>query len=221
MMAVSLWAAFILSSCSMPSIKQPIDVNVFYKRDMSLTVNGKTGVGVVMAKKADRYEINGISKGDLMLLSMRSCHREITQENANSAKRTFMLDYWPVPGLEDNNCVVELGGFDSKHGRHSWGVIDFEDPDGVVGYTRCNGGNSSGLSTICQAPAGLKQEVSFDEEMEVAQNRGCDFGSLPKKSRVFHYTMPKRECVLAFVSASGKTHRHVTVGYERVLLREN
>lgn len=222
------WAAFsalFLSACSMPSIKQPVDVNTFYKRDMMLLVNGVSGQGVVMVPKADTYQISGRSAGNIDLLSMRTNHREIIQEAVG--RTTFAQTYIPVIGIEDKTedsspSVMEVAAFDKGAGQNAWGLIDFEDPDGVVATVKCNGSTSMGNSTICQAPAGLIQEIDFSEDMRNAADAGsCNYGGIPKIGRKFQYVMPPRKCELIFTTMDGsRTHRHVSIGYEQVLLRK-
>lgn len=217
----------VLTGCTSPSIKQMTDPNTFYKRDFAINVNGVRGDGVVIAPSADLYKIQGTSKGELNLMSIRSCHREWVKEEVGG--RTFNYDYTPVSDREQKlDCILDMGGFDIKNGRHSWGFIGFEDPLGVSAAIVCNGELRTGKTTVCQAPAGLIQEIHFAEDMAISPDPGsCASSALKdtdKRGRSFEYVMPERECVLSFVSVSdqgARVHAHYTVGYKSVMLREN
>lgn len=214
-----------LTGCSLPTIKQPIDPSIFYKRDFGLTVNGKTGTGVIVVPKAAQYVINGVSLGSLNLLSIRSCHREFAAENLSDQK--FSYTYIPQTSMELlDTCILDIAGFDSDKGQHSWGLIAFEDTNGVAASSKCNGTVVSGKTTACQAPAGLVQEVIFQEEMLASPSVGaCSFPDLnTKRGKNFQYTMPRGNCVLIFgrVADGAQTfHRHYTIGYQQIMLRDN
>lgn len=223
-----LWVLLLgaaLGGCSLPTIKQPTDPAIFYKRDFGLTVNGKSGVGVLVVPKAISYVINGVSLGSLDLLSIRSCHREFAQESLSDQKFTYT--YIPQTDMENlDTCILDIAGFDSDKGQHSWGFIAFEDPNGVQASSKCNGATISGKTTACQAPAGLVQEVSFAEDMVTSPSAGaCSFPDLNiKRGRNFQYTMPNGNCVLVFgrVADGAHTfHRHYTIGYQQIMLRKN
>lgn len=214
----------ILLGCALQNIKQPTNPDVFYKRDVRLSVNGKAGVGVLVVPKSDNYLISGQMLGQMSLVSIRSCHREWSQENVSG--RYFTYSYAPKTAMEtDDACILEVGGFDAKNGQHSWGMIAFEDPTGVSATVKCNGDTLFGKTTVCQSPAGLEEEISFDDEMLVSPDSGgCSFDGMPRRGKLFRYVMPRRTCVLVFakVADKGQTfHRHYTVGYEATLLREN
>ena len=112
---------FILS-CS--QVSQKIDPSVFYMRDMKIKVNERESRGVLVAMQSALYKIEIESPGDMDLLQLISCHREIMKKDLGK-KTTFL--YAPAFGVEDGEltCPVILTGLNSK-GSHSWGLIDFE-----------------------------------------------------------------------------------------------
>lgn len=216
-------ALLFLSGCS--SITPVLDPRVYYRRDMRLEVNGSKSTGALVVSHSDDYNIEIEAKGNLDLFTFTTCHREETRENAGKGgifgnKKRVKINYQPVKGIETEYCPIFLGGYEVKRGRHSWGFLDFEDPDTTLkGVLKCNGKVSEGTVTVCQAREGLIQELGFAEEVTVRPKAGCEIGKTSGK--VFRYKMNPRECVYAFKSGYDEVHRHTSIGYEEILIRED
>lgn len=188
---------------------------------MWITVNGKTWNGVAIAPFADKYEITVKTSGRMDLFTFTSCHREFTQ---NDAGNEIKFTYVPTIGIEDTgSCVVRMGGYEKKRGRHAWGLIDFESK----GYTTqadiaCNGYlyNANGVS-VCQSYAGLKQRIRFKYPVKISPSVGCRMLT-PVDEMSFDYEIVKGECVYEFHEPSfNRKFRFTTVGYEQILIRED
>lgn len=215
-------------SCS--SVNQKLDPKVFYKRDMQVRVNGHAGEGVLVVPRSDSYEFDIEAKGKLDLFTFSTCHREQTKEKAGkkgwfSDKKRRKFIYNPVP-IESEHlaCPAQLGGFERKRGRHSWAFIDFEHPSlNLPARVSCNGSvyNSRGL-TACQSHMGLIQEIKFAQPVIVAEKNVCIILK-SKDDLTFRFKMPKGRCTFRFVNKTGpeKWHRLTTIGYEKILIREN
>jgi hypothetical protein len=210
------------------SVPQKLDPKVFYKRDMILDVDGHRGTGTLVVPRRERYRVSVEARGKLDLFTFTTCHRELVRERAWDSwlkKKKAKVDYVPVPGLEDAPaCPVELGGYERIKGRHSWALLDMEDPQTTLpAVVKCNGGvyNSRGV-TVCQSRAGLLQEITFPSAVRVSPDAGCELRP-SKNNRVFLFDMPRRKCVYLFRerAAGRREHRLTTLGYESILIRED
>lgn len=83
----------------------------------------------------------------------------------------------------------------------------------------CNGRviKSKG-TTVCQSRNGLIQDITFAEEVLVADNNECGIPS--KKAKKFEFSLPKGKCSAIFGTKSGKFHKLTLLGYESILIRE-
>lgn len=224
--------ALLFTGCTMPSVKQPINVDSIYRMDLAINVNGKQGNGVLMAPAAGHYAISIQAPYNLDYFSFRTCHREFAREDIG--RSAYNVEYVPIYGLEDRGqdekaCVAEIMGASQTNDKDAQAIIDFEDPDGVFGTAKCNGGLQQGKSTICQSPHGMMQEIDFEIPMRAApEMSSCAYGELKdenfkvtRSGKVFKYTMPLDKCELLFTDLKGeKTHRHVTFGYQQAFLRK-
>jgi hypothetical protein len=211
---------FLLSCAS--GIDHKLSPEVFYKRDMALDVNGVKGTGALVVPLSAFYKIQGESKGELDLFTLETCHREFSAEKLG---RKFTYSLIPVQGLEDAGCQVHLGGYEKKRGRHSWGLVDFEDLENTLPATlKCNGSQSktNGVS-VCQSRADLIQAIVFDSEVDQAVNReNCRLPE-PADHKTYVFPIQKHQCAIVFREKTGarRTHRLTTLGFEGILLRED
>ncbi len=215
-----------LSGCA--SVPQQLDQNIFYKRDMTLDVNGFQAEGALVVPRGTSYKFKIDAKGRLDLFTFETCHREESKENAGEGglfgdRKHVEMEYIPNEGMEDRgSCVVRLGGYERDKGRHSWAIIDFEDPDTTLpALVRCNGStwNSNGV-TVCQSKEGLLQGMDFTVPVVVSGSCAVPGAN---DEMIFRYSMPSRECVYEFMEKAEphRTHRLTTIGYQSVLVREN
>jgi len=229
----------LISGCS-TSVPQRLDPDVYYKRDMTIDMNGFKGHGTLVVPMAKNYKIEVKAKGDLDLFTFNTCHREWTKEEAFSKggwfhreKRKFRIEYKPIEGLETGlACPAQFGGFEREGGRHSWAHVDFEDDGATLpALVSCNGQryNSRGV-TVCQSKNGLIQEIKFpvkvvNSKITTKAQGGlvCPVLSIGKDGMTVRYKMPRRECVYRFGELGGekRMHRLTTIGYEKILIRTN
>lgn len=217
----------LLASCT--HIPQKLDPKVLYKRDMELNVNGHQGEGVLVVPEAQTYDFEIEAKGKLDLFTFSTCHREQTKEKAgergwfaNEKRRRFQ--YIPAPlESESISCPAELGGYERKKGRHSWGFVDFENSAlDLPALVSCNGNyyNAKGVSA-CQSYAGAIQEIEFAQEVLAPERNTCIILKSNDGKR-FRFRLPKGRCSFRFVTMDGRErwHRLTTIGYEEILIRE-
>lgn len=177
--------------------------------------------GVTVLPRRGVYElvIKPVGKMDLLLVT--TCHRE---ESFNPKSKgffkqdnSFKYRYTPQKGIEDiGSCTLRMDAFDKERGQHSWFMADFEGPkEQLKAQVTCNGEKKlyTGVS-VCQSKAGLIQRIEFDEEVKYPPDPKCPIdGSF--------YKIPLGECVYVFRGMkSGKIHRHTTIGYQGILVRE-
>jgi hypothetical protein len=198
-----------------------------YRRDMLVTINGKSSDGVMVVPRSSSYKIRVEGKAKIDLFTLQSCHREmLTSDIKNSGiwrtKSVVEVDYAPAPGVEDSGaCPVQLGGYEKAAGRHSWALVDFESTDETLKANLfCNGDKSVGNGvSICQSRAGLIQKIVFERPVVFSPDKGCE---IPESSdQTWTFAIPKGVCVYYFAEKQkpNRAHRLTTIGYEDVLVR--
>ncbi len=213
--------AGLVSACSLPSIRQPINEKLFYKRDLELTVNGQSGVGVIVVPQAASYSIKGKSIDEANLIQIFNCHR--SWETQELEDKSFSYSYVPSTDAE-KTCAIRIGVFAKENSEHGWADIFISDPNGVKATSYCNGEVITNSTSACQAFSGLEQEIRFEDEMQASPEEGaCNFPAMIRKGKVFKYIIPTGNCELVFgrVADAGATfHRLYTVGYQAKMMRE-
>lgn len=203
-----------------------------YKYDMTGTVNGTPFDGIGVIPYADKYQIQLVSRVDVDLLTITSCHRDFAAEsvidvNWFHSKRGYNYAYEPSAGIENSgSCLVRIGTYNRDKGQNSWGIIDFETPESTLPATNyCNGSTqqTNGVS-ICQSKVGLVQRITFDVPVRTAASAlepKCHFISQDQKT--WEYELPAGECVISFheIDPPYRTHRHSTIAYTDILIRGN
>jgi len=225
-MRILLLALFISGCASL--VNQELNPDVFYKRDIQLEINGVKFLGVAVPKRADKYEIKIKARGKIDMLTVTSCHREFVIEDPTvmpGTSRSFSFTYVPIKGIEDGRgCLLDIGAFEKKRGRHSWATIDFEtETENLPAILKCNGEkwdtNPSSVS-ICQGKTGLIQKIRFDHRVKVSPDTEMCNVMKTEDEMTYTYVMPRGECTYYFGDKYGNFHRHTTIGYESILIRE-
>lgn len=207
--------AALLSSCS--AIKQEMNADQYYRRTLKLTVNGQKFSGVGVVKRADAYSIAIESEDDMDFMRITTCHRDIDKEDLGDS---YAINLIPMRGLDDKgSCPIQVEAF-NKDGKHAWGFLAVEDEDSILPATViCNGtSKQSGGTSVCQSLAGLTQELSFSEAVEVPNSLrpACKLIYKIFENKLT-YQIPPGACVYEFRGASGRWHRHFTHGYQNVV----
>lgn len=188
------------------------------------------GVGVLPYD--DSYDIKIEHTSKLNLLSINTCHREVTTENSDDGFNVKNgVNYFKYnPTMEYGRaCPLFVAAY-NREGKHGWGIVAFENPRYQLPATlSCNGDTIeyNGVS-ICQSRYELLQKIEFKEEVVVANpvagaaERHSECPKLVSKdNKSFEFLMPNRECVYGFVGKeSKKWHQFYSVGYEQFVIRE-
>lgn len=224
---------FSLAGCaSVPSASLPsASPNVAYKYDIKGTVNGVPFDGVGVIPYAQNYDMKIVSRVDVDLLTIGSCHRDIDVESAIQlgwfdSKRGYNYKFIPNSIESSNSCLVRFGAYNQANSvQNSWGIIDFETPDRTLpAINVCNAltVNSNGVS-ICQSRIGLIQQIVFPVQVRQDPNisPACKFST--SDNLTWQYKMPSGECVIEFqeLGEAHRLHRHTTVGYVQIPIRGN
>ena len=214
--------AYFLEGCA-PGVRQE-DPSVFYRRDISFRINNQKCVGACVVPQAAKYLIRGEQErgGKFDLLFIRSCHREVVLEKQGE---DFEWTYEPRPGIEDNRtCPLEIQALEQSKGRSSWGFIDFASARDVLpAAVECSGAAKDYAGTsVCQGHAGLTQRVKFTVPVILeAFDPACRFKE-PEDRKTFEFKLPVGLCgfVFAEIASPHRTHRLMTLGYQKVVVRE-
>ncbi len=212
------------------SVVQALKSDDVYKYDISGEVNGKPFDGVGVIPYSDNYNMKIISKVNVDMLTITSCHRDISVESAIQLGwfdngRGYTYQFEPGPLENQGSCLVKFGAYNkSTQGQNSWGILDFETPEATLPATNvCNGivSQTNGVS-ICQSKAGLIQSLVFPVPVKVAKDKmqvGCEIASTDNVA--WEYSISKGECVWAFVEMGGthRLHRATSVGYSQIQIR--
>jgi hypothetical protein len=228
---LALWMAVVwVTSCA--SVDQTLELGLQYRRDIGLTINGKSYDGVAVLPKASKYEITiAPPKAEISIVIFKTCHRDKPFEPGTtgvlfwkSGKDKYTYIYEPVPGLEDNRvCPLLIDVYDSKSGKHAWAHIDFEHEAYRVRATLTCDGEQRPINGVglCQAKKETIQRIQFDEPVRFApQEPGNCYP--PKRSNGAYEIKAtgKEKCLYHFDTQDGKLGRLTIVGYEGVLVRE-
>lgn len=222
-----LLIALVASGCT--QVDQSLSPSKFYKRDVRITYDGVSYLGVaVLPGGKKHYDLEMTFAGQLDLFTFRTCHREVTQEDAGGGRifgkrNKVAFRYSPVNEIESEDyCAVQIGGYEISGGRHSWGFIDFETPlETLNAKAMCNGRTQffNGVS-VCQSPAGLLQKVVFERPVTVKHTDDCP-ELLTIDDKTFDIYPPLGRCVYSFRSIEEPRdfHRMTIIGYEDILIR--
>ena len=192
-------------ACS--TVNQTTSSESYYDRTIELLVNKKACIGACIVSYAKQYSINIQSASDMNYLSIESCHRKVTLEDAGDEQNWV---FTPVSGIEDTlACPLTITALDKKHGKNAYGFIDFESPTFLLqANLKCNGESikANGVG-LCKSKQGLIQSISFDGPVKVYPDseHGCPL-DIPKDNQNFEFKLPSKSCVYIFMEAN-EPHR--------------
>ena len=219
--------AILCASCTDTDF-QEINVNKHYKRDMTIFINGQKHYGMAVAKPSHSYKLKIHAKGKLDLLTIASCHREVVKEHAGEGglfgdRKKAKFRYNPIEGIETvYPCPLRINGYEEQKQRHSQAFIDFESYKfNLRAVLSCNG-RITGVKgvSVCQARAGLIQEIKFISPVNTAFDDDCSI-PIPNDKMRFQFKIPEGQCAFVFEDMqTGELHRLTTYGYNDILLRK-
>lgn len=225
---IGLLMSLYITSCS--TVHQKLDPETYYKRDMSIEIEGQKYEGTAVLPGKSRQEITFESAGKMNLFTFTTCFREYTQEDAHYFfnKKKIKFKYAPEKTIElTGSCLIQAAAYNTK-GKHDWALLDIETPDTKLPATiKCNGKTwqSNGVS-ICQSREGLLQSIIFNVKVVVSPEasvrqecRNIDIKS--DDGKIYFYKIPNRVCVYNFMEILKpyREHRLNTIGYEEIRIK--
>ena len=226
---------FLLAACSTPP--PALDPALEYERDLVFTVAYLTGSkwsepqkfqGGAVIKKAARYRIELFAPGQVDMMTLSSCHREIKTPSPEKsggwfqAKR-YVFEFAADELLESGKpCPLSLGVYDKEKGRNGWATLVVESDAKMQAELRCNGAHSKVTGTsFCQSRAGLLQVIAFDRPVEVGFYGACKLDAPSPDKKTFIFRMPRGACAFHFFDATDERNEHAlhSFGYEGTLIR--
>jgi len=229
-----------LVGCSslFPDSKYSYDPNTAYRRDMLITVDGKTyeGMAVVPFKPTGAYDITVEARGDLDLFTLATCAKFLQKESAwGNVKTVIDMGLWDRKIVdkrkvqffyqqnnlerEKNFCYVYLQGLDKEHGKHSEAAFDIIDPQHTLpAWINC--GTESGSRPgvwACQLAQDMFTKVVFD--VDVWMESDCEKGVVKGPLKVWEWQVKKGDCRYFFQTKDGKKYRYWAYGFEQTLIR--
>lgn len=215
--------AMMFEGCS-TSVLPEAKPNIFYRLDLEIEWNKQRFKGYVVLPKRPAYELRFRSPGKMDVFTYKTCSREEIKEEAEfrGNPRHAVVYYKPNEIEAKGGCPAEIGAYERIKGRHSWGMIDFEDDSAKLPAQLICGDikySYNGVS-ICQQREGLLQLIRFQHEVAVRPTKGCELES-GNRGKEFEFNIKRGFCIYAFMSIKPphKVHRLTTYGYEKILLR--
>lgn len=225
----SALATVILNLIGCAGTSQILEKDVFYKRDVGIEINGRQYEGVTTVPYASSYNFVLAPRGAIDLMLIKTCNRTYSAEKINSGwfgKNKFSYLYTPNSVEDSRVCPIRLDVYESsKEGRHSWALIDFENPKYTVSANLvCDGvvRKMNGVGT-CQAKAQTIQKISFSEPMRIAPPQPSSCAKPVQRDANgldYEIDVSVGECLYHFDTQDGRLGRLIVVGYQGVLIRE-
>lgn len=234
----------LLSSCITAPVKQVLDPNKIYKKDLILESTFRAGVGTVVLKDRNSYKITITSPYSMNILKITSCHRSLVIEDkkiTKKAKTYFgklfkiqdnkMLNsktfyYTQVDGIEKtkySSCPLEIESYSTEEGRYSTGFVAFENDNLTLpANIECGGIVASRNGTsVCQERKGLRQGISFNKPVDYEVTPSDCNKMRTKDNMNFYYRISPKRCSYTFLTYSGKDERHrlITIGFDERILK--
>lgn len=201
--------------------------NVTYKFDIKGTVNGVAFDGVGVVPYSTDYQMNIVSRVDVDMLLINSCHRSIQFPSAIELgwfdkKRGFAYDFQPNEMENNGSCLVKISSLNKdSNTENAWAILDFQTPESTLPSTQqCNGDYSSSTGvSICQSKTGLVESIKFTVPVEMASSAPCPFTT--KDNYSWKYQIADGVCVVDFheIASPHRKHRHTSVGFNAVQIR--
>lgn len=226
-------ATLLLVLCSCSTTYQKMELDLFYKRDIPLRVNGEYHYGVTVVPRAEEYDIMVEPQGEMDLVLIRSCHREATWEKQGQkkflgiipiGKNQFKYTYVPTQVEKDEFiCPLRVETYSSSSGRHSWAMIDIQDTDRykLSGKITCMGKKEAFVGVgVCQAKAGLIQRIEFNDVIEFATPKPSQCARPEYHNDAFELEVSAGECIYHARTSDNRLARITIVGFEGLLIRE-
>lgn len=219
-----LLALLVLLSCCSAFVRQELDSNIEYRRDIELDVrfDGKkiVGRGVLALPQSEQYEIRGSAVGDFDFLVWQTCAQQHSIERRDN---DFKILFSPVTTSSLCNEVLEIRGVEEEKGRNQGAILAFDNPKYQLRPSSmiCNGETQTttiGVS-VCQAKQELVQSIDFSEPV-IASGDQCGFEPIANGDfqKHFVYKMPIARCPVIFGTKDHRKHLLILFPYQDIII---
>lgn len=215
-LALPFAGVFFVSCATVPDSKT--DPDLFYDRNVMMTVNGVTKLGSVVVPVAADYKIKLKFPTQIDFLLIRTCHRE---EPKKPKDNDFEFIFTPTPIEASRACPMKIIGVEKSRKHRAFGFIDREDPRYSLPIkTECNAKFES-FNGVGQCTSGvpLIQKFIFENpvEVEIADKKCDTLKTLNKKE--YEFQMVRGDCSYYFYEPDNKKRigRVTTYGYDEIL----
>lgn len=195
-----------------------------YRKNLSMTINGRAGKGMMTVPKAPTYLLELFPPAKAEVIKITSCHREIIEERKDrptiwGSNKPIRFNLTPADGIETfGACPWAISTLDLD-GNNGWGFVEFEN-EKLDATLLCNGDaiDAYGVS-VCQSKRGLTQRIIFQEKVIFRQTGNCEELDPLKSMPAFDLITPKGMCVYLFTGQdSGNAHRLTIFGYDDIYI---
>lgn len=218
--------AWVLTACS--SVEQKLDSNIYYQRDLQVTINDTLYTGSAVVPRSGQYVMSVKALEDIDMAFIKTCAREdVTKGKSTGAiffksKKEFDYTLIPNSGLEDEKtCPLTLDVFNKKKGVHQWFFADFTNREYNSKFKMdCNGRRISidGVG-VCSMRENLIIRAQFDEPVRFAPPpRGCA-EPIEYLGNIYKWQVSYKPCLYVFDTQGGRKGKFTTLGYRDALVR--
>ena len=206
--------AFFFSCAGAPDLRD-LDSTSTYKHSLRFKVGKQWKKGTSVEKFEESISIYVKAPAKMEVLYLKTCHRDIQILKPGSAERFVYR-----PNDLEGNCPLEITSL-NKYGKNAWAFIAFEDPFYLApGSIQCNGELKSfeGVG-LCQSREGLRQKISFNEEMRFSRKLQKNCTPIEVNGREGSFKISPGKCVYIFKGInSGKYFKLYTIGYKDIII---
>lgn len=192
-----------------------IDPEKVYKKELSITYEGRTFDGFGSLPKRDKYNILIKSRKKTDFVRITNCHRDIIMREVKT--REFYYTIVPNNAVEDGSCIINIW-FLNEDGGNEFGALSLTvDHETIPASVSCNGeiGTYAGAS-VCQAKTGTTQMVVFNKEVMAKASNGC--GPINTDDyKTWKYQIKQNFCLYLFKNESEELHKHTSFGYNEIV----
>jgi hypothetical protein len=205
-----------------------------FMHDLLVEVNGEKFIGSGVLKKAAEYKVTVFPEQKIDRIIFTTCHMQKTDDAPKTDgifKKSVSITLRDIPNVVDVfACSLGIVTFNEKTRENGFARLMFSDSRPEVSLPvllKCNGAVTfyrDGVS-ICHAPSGLIQQLTFSEPVVQAGSRPeCDVMKAVD-DKTFTFYMPPSQCTYYFVSnrkLNGKNvvHRFHSIGFTAQPVKE-
>lgn len=203
----------LLGGCVANPATQPSTKSLTDMADMGFTADGVKYTGTAVLQRRTNYVFKFDLPKDTERVWISTCHRRIPFYGPFQPQ--FEYRYIPQMYLENwTLCFLKAEAI-TKTGQISFAVVDFTSNETMKVNVYCNGNTPQDFvgASFCQAAAGYRQMLRFDEKVDIETDENCN--PITCDGSYCYYKMSPGYCAYSIFGLTTKTrHRHSTRGFQ-------